>query len=150
PGADTLLVDRSQAADLPRLRREGAWHREIVVRRKDGKTVPVETHVADLELAEGRVFLALWHNIADRKAAERFEHQFLQGPAHDVKTPLASARLQAQLLRRWAKTGQIDGPAVDGAAASVEADTGRIAQRLEELAALARSRLGNDGAGSRQ
>ncbi|HEU0115509.1 MAG TPA: PAS domain S-box protein [Thermomicrobiales bacterium] len=149
-GADALLVDRAQAMDLPKLRREGVWHREIVVRRKDGKTVPVETHVAGLDLAEGRVFLALWHNIAERKAAERFEHQFLEELAHDLKNPLASARLQAQLLGRWAKAGQIDGPAVAAAAANVEADTGRIAQRLDELAALARRRLGNDGASSRQ
>jgi PAS domain S-box-containing protein len=144
PSADILLVDRSQAMNLSTLRHEGAWHREIAVRRKDGKMVPVETHVAGLDLAEGRVFLALWHNIAERKAAERFEHQFLEDLAHDLKNPLASARLQAQLLRRWARAGQIDVPAVDGAAASVEADTGRIAQRLEELAALARNRLDSD------
>lgn len=140
-GADALLVDPAHATDLPRLPREGTWHREIVVRRKDGKTVPVEVHVARLELAEGPVFLALWHNIAERKAAERFEHQFLEDLAHDLKNPLASARIQAQLLRRWAKNGRLGAAAIDGAAASVEADTNRIALRLEELAALARSRL---------
>jgi signal transduction histidine kinase len=139
-GAESLLVHRSPAA----VRREGSWHREIVVRRKDGRTVPVETHVAEVELAEGRVFLALWHNIAERKAAERFEHEFLENLAHDLKNPLASALLQTQLLRRWAKAGRLDGEAVETAAASVESDTNRIAQRLEELAALARTRLGRD------
>ncbi|MEA2511800.1 MAG: hypothetical protein QOJ59_1287 [Thermomicrobiales bacterium] len=143
-GADSLLVDQTQAAELPELRRQGAWHREIVVRCKDGKTVPLETHVASIELAEGRVFLALWHNIAERKAAERFEHEFLEDLAHDLKNPLASARVQAQLLRRWAKAGRLEAPAVDGVAASVEADTDRIAQRLEELSTLARMRLGKE------
>jgi PAS domain S-box-containing protein len=146
-GAESLLVDRTQATDLPELRREGAWHREIEVRRKDGRTVPVETHVAGVDLAEGRVFLALWHDIAERKAAERFEHEFLEDLAHDLKNPLASARVQAQLLRRWAKSGRLDISAVDKAAASVEADTQRIATRLEELAALARTRLGKEDPG---
>jgi signal transduction histidine kinase len=143
-GAASLLVDRTQAVELPALRDKGEWHREIVVRRKDGRTVPVETHVAAVELAEGRVFLALWHNIAERKAAERFEHRFLEDLAHDLKNPLAAAHIQAQVLRRWAKSGRLDVSAVDAAAASLEADTSRIAQRLEELAALARIRLGND------
>jgi len=140
-GAESLLVDRAQAAELPALREQGVWHREIVVRRKDGKTVPIETHVAAVDLAEGRVFLALWHNIAERKAAERFEHEFLAELAHDLKNPLASARLQAQRLGRWAKGGRLDEAAIAGAAASVEADTSRIAQRIDELAEMARTRL---------
>jgi PAS domain S-box-containing protein len=144
PSADALLVEPSRAADQPRPRGERSWCREIVVRRKDGRTVPVETHVARLELAEGPVLLALWHNIAERKAAERFEHQFLEELAHDLKNPLASARIQAQLLRRRMKSGRVDAVAIDRAAASVEADTSRIARRLDELAALARSRLGKE------
>lgn len=140
-GAETLLVDRAQASDLPALQKQGAWHREIVVRRKDGKTVPVETHVAAVELSEGRVFLALWHDISDRKAAERFEDEFLAQLTHDLLNPLTSARLQSQLLRRWATTGRLESGRVEGAAANVEAETYRIAQRLEELAALARKRL---------
>jgi PAS domain S-box-containing protein len=140
-GAETLLVDQSQVSDLPALQVQGSWHREIVVQRKDGTTVPVETHVAAVDLSEGRVFLALWHDISDRKAAERFEDEFLAQLAHDLMNPLTSARLQSQLLRRWATTGRLENGRVEGAAANVEAETYRIAQRLEDLAALARKRL---------
>ena len=70
-----------------------------------------------------------------------FVLRFLAQLTHDLLNPLTAARLQSQLLRRWAVMGRLENARVEGAAANVEAETYRIAQRLDELAALARKRL---------
>ncbi|HEY7036820.1 MAG TPA: PAS domain S-box protein [Thermomicrobiales bacterium] len=138
-----LLVDES----IPRqvegdLERRGTWHGELELRRKDGSIVPVEAHVTRIDLPEGPVYLGLWHDISERKARERFEHEFLGDIAHDLKNPLTAARVQAQMMSRRLQAGRLDEEATSLGLAAIAANTERMARRIDELGDIAQLRLG--------
>lgn len=75
-------------------------------------------------------------------AVARAREQFLSAAAHDLKTPIASTRAWAQVLR---KRGAIELPEVDwlaGGVTAIEASAGRMAAQVEELLDLARLQSG--------
>jgi PAS domain S-box-containing protein len=142
-GGAALLADDAMPAQIAEeLERRGSWHGEIDLRRKDGSTVPVEAHATRIDLPEGPVYLALWHDVSERKARERFEHEFLGDVAHDLKNPLTAARAQAQMMARRLRTGRLDEAAMSAGLAAIEANTARMAHRIDELGDIAQLRLG--------
>jgi len=124
------------------LEERGEWHGEVVLRRKDGTTVPVEANVARIDLPEGPVYLALWHDVSERRARERFEHEFLADIAHDLKNPLTVIRAQAQMMSRRQRMGRLDDETVRIGLAEVDANTARMVRRIDELSDVAQLRLG--------
>jgi PAS domain S-box-containing protein len=120
----------------------GIWHGETEVTGADGGVIPVEVHASAIDLPEGRVFLVQWLDITARKAAERFEDEFLSDLAHDLSNPLTAARMQTQLLRRRLRREALAAESTDQALAAIETTMSRMARRISELADLARLRLG--------
>jgi PAS domain S-box-containing protein len=142
-GGTTLLTDPSILPQIAEnLERRGSWSGEVDVRRKDGALVPVDAHVTRIDLPEGPVYLALWHDISERKARERFEHEFLADVAHDLKNPLTAVRVQAQVMARRLRAGRLDEDVADAGLTAIEANTERMARRIDELGDVAQLRLG--------
>ncbi len=124
------------------LRRDGTWHGELDIRRPDNETVPIEAHAEEVELSGDTVYLIQWLDITARKASERFEDTFLADLAHDLNNPLASMRIQAQLMQRRLMKGVLDERVTKDGLSAIEASTGRMARRINELADIARLCLG--------
>jgi PAS domain S-box-containing protein len=85
----------------PILEREGSWRGEAELRHKDGHLVPIESRMARIELPDGVVTFAAWRDIAERRAVERLQQEFIVMVTHDLKTPLTSIKGLAQLMLRW-------------------------------------------------
>ena len=86
--------------------------REVVGRRKDGTTFPLELSVAELQLTSGRVFTGILRDITDRKRAED-ELQRINEHLEDLvrERTRALEEAQATLVRneRLATLGQLAG-----------------------------------------
>jgi PAS domain S-box-containing protein len=87
--------------------------REVVGRRKDGTTFPMELAVGEFHLGEGRHFTGIVRDITDRKRSERElrqraeqlaeadrrKNEFLAMLGHELRNPLAPVRNALQLLK---------------------------------------------------
>lgn len=82
--------------------------REVVGRRKDGSTFPMDLAVSSFQLAGQSFFTGIVRDITDRKRveeslreADRRKDEFLATLAHELRNPLAPIRnaVQAQLLK---------------------------------------------------
>lgn len=79
---------------------DGSRRGAILLRRKDGTTVPVEGWVTSVALPSGVIYLGTWHDISDRIRAEEERQQFIAMVAHELRNPLASLLGYAQLMQR--------------------------------------------------
>lgn len=142
-GGGALVGDASALPPIgEELANRGSWQGEVDLRRKDGAIVPVEAHVTRIDLPEGAVYLALWHDVSERKARERFEHEFLGDIAHDLKNPLTAARVQAQMMLRRLRAGRLVVETAGAGLAAIEANTARMSRRIDELGDIAQLRIG--------
>src|SRR5260221_156367 len=73
--------------------------REVVGRRKDGSTFPMDLAVSEFQVGRGRFFTGIVRDITDRKQAEqalieadRRKDEFLATLAHELRNPLAPIR----------------------------------------------------------
>ena len=73
---------------------------ETVHRRSDGTTFPVEVSSIGTDIGGERVLLSILRDITDRKRLERQKDEFIAVASHELKTPLTSAKVFAQLLRK--------------------------------------------------
>ena len=73
---------------------------ETVHRRRDGSTFPVEVSSIGTDMGGERVLLSILRDITDRKRLERQKDEFIAVASHELKTPLTSAKVFAQLLRK--------------------------------------------------
>ncbi|MCW5851466.1 MAG: PAS domain S-box protein [Anaerolineae bacterium] len=73
---------------------------ETVHRRRDGSTFPVEVSSIGADMGGERVLLSILRDITDRKRLERQKDEFIAVASHELKTPLTSAKVFAQLLRK--------------------------------------------------
>ncbi|GIW04127.1 MAG: hypothetical protein KatS3mg059_0747 [Thermomicrobiales bacterium] len=125
-----------------RMQETGSWRGEVQIRRKDGTLVPVEAWTTRVELPTGPVFLTALRDISQRKEHERFEQELLTDIAHDLKNPLAAMRVHIQLMRRRLRGDRLPPAALEEALTVIEANTGRMARRIDELSDVARLRAG--------
>ena len=79
---------------------DGSRRGAMLLRRKDGATVPVEGWVTSVALPSGVIYLGTWHDISDRIRAEEERQQFIAMVAHELRNPLASLLGYAQLMQR--------------------------------------------------
>jgi PAS domain S-box-containing protein len=99
-------------AYLERYRRTGrrtivGVGREVVGRRKDGTTFPMDLAVSELHLGGQRMFTGLLHDQTARTRAEeglreadRRKTEFLATLAHELRNPLAPIRNSLEILKR--------------------------------------------------
>jgi PAS domain S-box-containing protein len=79
--------------------------REVIGRRKDGTTFPMELGVSEVRLGDRRIFTGIVRDITERKLAEealreanRRKDEFMAMLAHELRNPLAPIQNAAHLL----------------------------------------------------
>lgn len=109
--------------------------REVVGKRKDGTTFPMDLAVSELSLGGRRMFTGIVRDISERKRAEARQRLLADELDHRVKNNLAAVlSLARQTLTTSKSLDQFK-----------EAFTGRLRAMAETHAALARSRWENVG-----
>jgi PAS domain S-box-containing protein len=140
--SDALLGIGSASGVWENLLHDGEWHGELDVTRPDGVQLSVEVSATRVYLPEGPIFLVIWHDVTERRARERFEHNFLADIAHDLQNPMAATRIQTQLMQRRLKAGRLTSDAVGEGLSVIETNIRRMALRIDELSDVAQLRLG--------
>jgi signal transduction histidine kinase len=156
---DELLMKRAVDAEhMELLRKFGALSEMIVPLIARGRTLGALTlATADSRRRYGQNDLLLAQELAGRSAlaldnarlyslarqAVQLRDQFLASVSHDLKSPLATIRGQAQLLRRAARLKRAGGsPSVDEGLARIEVTVDRMGSMIDELLDVARLELG--------
>jgi PAS domain S-box-containing protein len=129
----------------------GHWQGELEVRRKDGRLVPVEANATVIALPGcAPMYISALRDITQRKQSEaallsahREREVFLASISHDLRAPLTTIKLQAQLLERQARRiGGPDAARLERAARTTDQTVGRMAAMLDELIDLAQLQEG--------
>lgn len=146
---DMLTPDPFRSGDEGLLAHDGsgAAGRELIGRRKDGSTFPVELTISDARFAGGLLFIGFLRDVSERRRAEAqlrrlradrldLMAQMAAGVAHEINQPLSavSTYLGAarRLLQRRAQ-GVGAGVDVDGILASAVSQVKRAAQIVGHL-----------------
>ncbi len=66
--------------------------REVIGRRKDGSTFPMELAVSEMLVGDERMFTGIVRDISERKRLERIKSEFVSTVSHELRTPLTSIR----------------------------------------------------------
>ena len=64
--------------------------RELVGRRRDGSTFPIDFALAEMPLGKRRMFVVFVRDISKRKRNERLKDEFVATVSHELRTPLTS------------------------------------------------------------
>jgi signal transduction histidine kinase len=117
---------------------------EFLVTDDQGREAWVAMTAAPLRDAGGTVMgaIVVVQDIDERKRAEAERTAFLDALAHDVKNPLAAAKLQTQLLRRRLRQGATDPERLEPGLGVIEEAADRATALIDELLDAARLREG--------
>ena len=63
---------------------------EVVGRRRDGSTFPLELAVSEVLIDGNRHFVGITRDITDRKRNEQLQKEFVSTVSHELRTPLTS------------------------------------------------------------
>lgn len=120
---------------------ESVHREEALLRLPDGSVRVVSlcaAPVRDEPGAPARMAVLSLQDIGEMKRLSRLRDDFLSLAAHELKTPLASVKGYAQLLRRHA----VQGPAANHALEVIDRQCGRMNQLVEDLLDLSRFEVG--------
>lgn len=82
--------------------------REVVGKRKDGSTFPMELAVSEMRQNGQRMFVGITRDITDKKQAEKLKAEFISTVSHELRTPLTSIKGSLGLIRSGA-IGELPG-----------------------------------------
>ncbi|MDD4963807.1 MAG: PAS domain S-box protein [Gallionella sp.] len=71
---------------------------QVVGRRKDGSTFPIDLAVSEMQLGDKRVFTGIVRDITERVKVERMKSEFISTVSHELRTPLTSIRGSLALI----------------------------------------------------
>jgi PAS domain S-box-containing protein len=129
--------------------------REVVGRRKDGTTFPLDLSLSEIVLDKRRVFTGIVRDISKRKQGEeqltealqserlarkeaeeanRAKDEFLAVISHELRTPLTPILTWSRLLR----SGKLDNAATERALEAIDRSTRSQAQLIEDLLDVSR------------
>lgn len=72
--------------------------RQVVGRRKDGTTFPMDLAVSEMRLGDRRMFTGIVRDITERVKVERMKSEFISTVSHELRTPLTSIRGSLALI----------------------------------------------------
>jgi len=72
--------------------------RQVVGRRRDGSTFPMDLAVSAMQLGSKRMFTGIVRDITERVRTERMKSEFISTVSHELRTPLTSIRGALGLL----------------------------------------------------
>jgi len=137
------------------------WHGEVRDKAKDGSTFWMDTTIVPLMDEERRVyeFMCIRADITRRKSLEleldeeRAQRQYLgqlsalgemaASIAHEIKNPLTSIQVNAQLLKKAASSKKVDLNRIEKAADSIEKVSKRIDRIITGVQAMSRNSTGD-------
>jgi PAS domain S-box-containing protein len=73
--------------------------REVVGRRKDGSTFPMDLAVSETNISGAVHFIGIVRDITERKQAETAKAEFISTVSHELRTPLTSIKGALGLIR---------------------------------------------------
>lgn len=121
----------------------GEWRAETGIRRRDRVKIPVESWWQRLDLPAGPVDIGVLRDISERLATDQVREEVLAAIAHDLRNPLSSIRLQAQMLQRLVRRGeQLEPTRLDESLTAINTMTTRVTFLLEDIVDVARTRDG--------
>jgi PAS domain S-box-containing protein len=117
--------------------------RHLVRRADTGQEIPVLMNSAPLCDANGTITgaIAVFQDISMLRDIERTQEEFLSSAAHDLKTPLTSIRLHAELAQHKLARLPEAAPSL-WHLEQIEAGTLRMARLIDELVDVTRTRMG--------
>ncbi len=65
---------------------------EVLGKRSNGKTFPMEITASRVEIDEQRLFIWMVRDITERKALDRMKNEFVSTVSHELRTPLTAIR----------------------------------------------------------
>ena len=72
--------------------------REVIGKRKDGSTFPMDLAINEMWFGEQRFFSGIVRDITERKYVEKMKNEFISTVSHELRTPLTSIRGSLGLL----------------------------------------------------
>lgn len=126
----------------------GPYEKEYI--RQDGGRIPVSIAGALLERSPFRSIAYVLDLTArkqvesDRTELARQKDAFVEGVAHDLKTPLTKIKGQAQLLQlRLSRAGQVDVAQIVSGLKQIDAMASRLTAQINGLLDITRIEMGN-------
>jgi PAS domain S-box-containing protein len=127
--------------------------REVIGRRKDDTTFPMELAVSAFHIGEGRYFTGIVRDITERTRlerelrsrvdelaeADRQKNEFLATLAHELRNPLAPMRNALHLMRMPGAEGEMVGQAQD----MMERQMHQLVRLVDDLLDVSRIIRGN-------
>lgn len=152
PGEIALFNARGEPYDVASLpiRRaleegQATMGEEAVIRRADGTEIIAQRSVTPITAADGTRLGAILtvRDVTLQRNIDRQQDEFLSSVAHDLKSPLSTARSQAQFLQRRLQRGSVDETAVLNGLERIIRTTGHMATLIDQVLDADRLRTGH-------